>query len=152
MKSTWKKARGICALGLLCGFMARAQDPAKPAAAPASTTQAGGATQAAAAMPTGEQGLARYVQAIGGRAAWMKLNSRVSKGTIEIPAMDNLTGTLEIHEKAPNFMLAVISLGGAAFEQGFDGNVGGAENPQNGLRELSGGELDHAHRDAIFYH
>ncbi|MGB7751589.1 MAG: hypothetical protein WCF88_08560, partial [Candidatus Acidiferrales bacterium] len=111
MKPTWKKTLGISVLGLLCGFMARAQDPAKPAAAPAS------ATQAAAAMPTGEQVLDHYTQAIGGRAAWMKLNSRVSKGTIEIPAMDNLTGTLEIHEKAPNLMLAVIKLGGGAFEQ-----------------------------------
>src|ERR1700723_2805121 len=152
MKSTWKKALGICVLGLLCGFMARAQDPAKPAAAPESTTQAGGATQAAAAMPTGEQVLDRYVQAIGGRAAWMKLNSRVSKGTIEIPAMNNLSGTVEIHEKAPNLMLAVINLGGAAFEQGFDGNVGWSDNPRDGLRELSGGELDDARREANFYH
>src|ERR1700722_2923761 len=152
MKSTWKKALGICVLGLLCGFMARAQDPAKPAAAPASTTQAGGATQAAAAMPTGEQVLDRYVQAIGGRAAWMKLNSRVSKGTIEIPAMNNLNGTVEIHEKAPNLMLAVINLGGAAFEQGFDGKIAWSDNPQNGLRELSGGELDDARHEANFYH
>src|SRR5580693_10333132 len=152
MKSTWKKALWVGILGLLCGFMARAQDPAKPAAAPASATQSGGATQAAATMPTGEQVLDHYVQAIGGRAAWMKLNSRVSKGTIEIPAMDNLTGTVEIHEKAPNLMLAVINLGGAAFEQGYDGNVGWSDNPRDGLRELSGGELDDARREANFYH
>jgi zinc protease len=153
MKSTWKKALGVCVLGLLCGFMARAQDPAKPAAAaPASAPQTAGATQAAAAMPTGEQVLDHYVQAIGGRAAWMKLNSRVSKGTIEIPAMDNLTGTLEIHEKAPNFMLAVISLGGGAFEQGFDGTTAWSNNPRDGLRVLTGGELDDARREADFYH
>ena len=60
-------------------------------AAPASATTAS-KTQAAAAMPTADQVLDHYVQAIGGRAAWMKLNSRVSKGTIEIPAMKNLTG------------------------------------------------------------
>ncbi len=66
--------------------------------------------------------------------------------------MNNLTGTVEIHEKAPNFMLAVINLGGAAFEQGFDGNIGWSDNPQNGLRELSGGELDDARREANFYH
>jgi zinc protease len=103
-------------------------------------------------MPTADQVLDHYVQAIGGRAAWLKLNSRVSKGSIEIPAMNNLTGTVEIHEKAPNFMLAVINLGGAAFEQGFDGNIGWSNNPQNGLRELSGGELDDARREANFYH
>src|SRR5580658_4389796 len=141
------KALGIGILGLLCVFTAQAQDAAtKPAASTPS------ATQSAAALPTADQVLDHYVQAIGGRAAWLKLNSRVSKGSIEIPAMNNLTGTVEIHEKAPNFMLAVINLGGAAFEQGFDGNIGWSNNPQNGLRELSGGELDDARREANFYH
>jgi hypothetical protein len=150
MKSTWKNALAIGILGLLCVFTARAQDAAKPAASAASATPS--ATRPAAALPTADQVLDHYVQAIGGRAAWMKLNSRVSKGTIEIPAMNNLSGTVEIHEKAPNLMLAVINLGGAAFEQGFDGNVGWSDNPRDGLRELSGGELDDARREANFYH
>jgi hypothetical protein len=147
MRFTWKKALGIGTLGLLCVFTAEAQDAAKPAA-PAATPSA----TKAAALPTADQVLDHYVQAIGGRAAWLKLNSRVSKGTIEIPAMNNLSGTVEIHEKAPNLMLAVINLGGAAFEQGFDGNVGWSDNPRDGLRELSGGELDDARREANFYH
>ena len=150
MKSTWKNALAIDILGLLCVFMARAQDAAKPAASAASATPS--ATKPAAALPTADQVVDHYERAIGGRAAWMKLNSRVSKGTIEIPAMNNLSGTVEIHEKAPNLMLAVINLGGAAFEQGFDGNVGWSDNPRDGLRELSGGELDDARREANFYH
>ena len=152
MKSTWKKALGICVLGMLCSIVARGQGAAKPAVAPPSTTQAAAATPAAAAMPTADQVLDHYVQAIGGRAAWMKLTSRVSKGSIEIPAMDNLTGTLEIHEKAPNSMLAVINLGGGAFRQGFDGSTAWSDNPRDGLRVLSGGELDDARREADFYH
>jgi zinc protease len=150
MKSTWKKALGVGTLGLLCVAAVRAQDAAKPVAPAASTTPS--ATNAAAPTPTADQVLDHYVRAIGGRAAWLKLNSRVSKGTIEIPAMNNLTGTVEIHEKAPNLMLAVINLGGAAFEQGFDGTVAWSDNPENGLRELSGGELDDARREANFYH
>ena len=150
MKFGWKKTLGIGILGLLCVFTAQAQDAAKPAAPATSATPS--AMKPAAALPTADQVLDHYVQAIGGRAAWLKLNSRVSKGTIEIPAMNNLSGTVEIHEKAPNLMLAVINLGGAAFEQGFDGNVGWSDNPQNGLRELSGGELDDARREANFYH
>jgi zinc protease len=152
MKSTGKKALSVCIVGLLCGFMARAQDSAKPAAAPASATEAAGATQAAAAVPSADQVLDHYVQAIGGRAAWMKLTSRVSKGTIEIPAMENLSGTLEIHEKAPNCMLAVINLGGGVFRQGFDGTVAWSDNPRDGLRVLTGGELEDARREASFYH
>jgi zinc protease len=150
MKSAWKKPLGIGVLASLCVFTARAQDAAKsPTPAAAATPSK---THAAAAMPTADQVLDHYVRAIGGRAAWLKLNSRVSKGTIEIPAMNNLTGTVEIHEKAPNLMLAVINLGGAAFEQGFDGTIAWSDNPQNGLRELSGGELDDARREANFYH
>jgi zinc protease len=146
MKSPWKKALLICVLVVLCCSFGRAQDAAKPAAGPATTTQA------AAVMPTADQVLDHYVQAIGGRAAWMKLNSRVSKGTIEIPAMENLTGTVEIHEKAPNSMLAVINLGGGVFEQGFDGATAWSNNPRDGLRVLTGGELEDAKREANFYH
>ena len=150
MKSAWKKPLGIGILASLCVFTARAQDAAKFPPSAAATTPS--KTHAAAAMSTADQVLDHYVQAIGGRAAWLKLNSRVSKGSIEIPAMNNLTGTVEIHEKAPNLMLAVINLGGAAFEQGFDGTIAWSDNPQNGLRELSGGELDDARREANFYH
>jgi zinc protease len=146
MKSPWKKALLICVLVVLCCSFGRAQDAAKPAAGPATTTQA------AAVMPTADQVLDHYVQAIGGRAAWMKLNSRVSKGTIEIPAMEHLTGTVEIHEKAPNSMLAVINLGGGVFEQGFDGATAWSNNPRDGLRVLTGGELEDAKREANFYH
>jgi zinc protease len=146
MRSTLRKGLGIGLLGLLCVFAAQAQDAAKPA------TPATPSATKAAALPTADQVLDHYVQAIGGRTAWLKLNSRVSKGTIEIPAMNNLSGTVEIHEKAPNLMLAVINLGGAAFEQGFDGTVAWQDNPQNGLRVLSGGELDDARREANFYH
>ncbi|HEY4948736.1 MAG TPA: hypothetical protein VIH88_00245 [Candidatus Acidoferrales bacterium] len=147
MRFPWKKALGIGTLGLLCVFTVQAQYAAKPAA-PVATPSA----TKSAALPTADQVLDHYVQAIGGRAAWLKLNSRVSKGTIEIPAMNNLNGTVEIHEKAPNLMLAVINLGGAAFEQGFDGKIAWSDNPQNGLRELSGGELDDARHEANFYH
>src|SRR5579863_2355202 len=137
MKSTWQKALGIGILASLCVFTARAQDAANPPAAPTTPSK----TQAAAAMPTADQVLDHYVNAIGGRAAWTKLNSRVSKGTIEIPSMNNLRGSVEIHEKAPNSMLAVITLGGAVFEQGFDGTTAWSDDPQNGLRVLSGAEL-----------
>src|SRR5277367_2561544 len=147
MKSTWQKGLGVGIFALFCVLAAQAQDAGKPAASPAPA-----ATKPAAAMPTGDEVIDHYVQAIGGRTAWLKLNSRVSKGTIEIPAMNNLTGTVEIHEKAPNLMLAVINLGGAAFEQGFDGTTAWSDNPRDGLRVLTGGELDDARREADFYH
>jgi len=131
----------ICA-GLLSGFSVGAQFPAQ-----SSTARAG----QSAAAPSIDRILARYVQAEGGAAAWRKLTSRISKGTIEVPSM-GLSGTVEIHEKAPNRLLGIITIGGNAFRQGFDGTVGWTDDPQNGLREQSGAELAETGRDADFYH
>lgn len=146
MKFTWMKSIGAGVLGIFISLSAHAQTSSQtaPAPAPAQITTT--------ATPTADQVLDHYVNAIGGRAAWSKLNSRVSKGTIEIPSMNNLAGTVEIHEKAPNSMLAVITLGGAVFEQGFDGTTAWSDDPQNGLRVLSGAELADARREADFYH
>jgi zinc protease len=147
MKVAWMK---VACLGLFClviGFSVQGQVTPTSTAKPASTS-----APAAGPTPTADQVLAHYVDAIGGRAAWMKLHSRVSKGTIEIPAMNNLSGTVEIHEKAPALLLAVIILGGATFEQGFDGATAWSQDPQNGLRVLTGAELDDAKREADFYH
>ncbi|HXO05801.1 MAG TPA: hypothetical protein VN884_09270 [Candidatus Sulfotelmatobacter sp.] len=118
---------------------------------PATTTQAPAASSPAAALPTADQILDKYVAAIGGEAAWHKLNSRVSKGTIDIPAV-NLSGTVEVHEKAPNLSLAIVNLSGATFTRGFDGTTAWSDDPQNGLRTESGAEADDSKRQADFYH
>lgn len=130
-------------LVLALSFSARGQSTARSTAAPPAT--------AAPALPAADQILNRYVEATGGRAAWQKLTSRVSSGTIDAASM-NLSGTIEIHEKAPDRVLAVITIAGASFRQGFDGTVGWTDDPQNGLREQSGAELAEARRDADFYH
>jgi zinc protease len=149
-KMTFNKMRvlgiGIALLALSFATFAQA-----PAPAPATTTQAPAASSSAAALPSADQILDKYVAAIGGEAAWHKLNSRVSKGTIEIPAI-SLSGPVEIHEKAPNFSLAVVNLGGAVFQRGFDGTDAWSNDPQNGLRTLSGAEAEDSKRQADFYH
>lgn len=135
----------VACLCLAVSAIARGQTPAakptKPAAPPAAAT----------ATPTIDQILNRYVEAEGGRAAWQKLTSRESTGTIEVPSM-SLSGTVEIHEKAPDRMLGVVTINGASFRQGFDGTVGWTDEPQNGLREVSGAELAETRRDADFFH
>lgn len=100
---------------------------------------------------TAQQILDKYVQAIGGREAWEKLKTRVSMGTIEIPSM-SLSGTVLVHEKAPNRMLMVVILAGSAFRQGFDGTEGWSDDPVNGVRVKSGAALEEMRRDADFYH
>ena len=105
---------------------------------------------ALAEAPTVEQIIDHYGKAVGGRAAWQKLTSRSSMGTVEVPAM-NLSGTVVIHEKAPNKILTIIIIAGSAYRQGFDGAVGWAEDPQDGLREQAGPELAEAKRQSDFY-
>ena len=109
-------------------------------------------TQApAASTPSAEQILDKYLAASGGRVAWQKLNTRVSKGTVDVPAM-NVAGTVEMRQKAPMRILVTVTISGAVFSQGFDGTVGWSNDPQNGLREQTGAELAETRRDADFYH
>jgi zinc protease len=98
-----------------------------------------------------EQILDRYVHAEGGRAAFEKLTSRVMTGTISVPSM-SLNGIVEVREKAPNRSLAIITINGASFRQGFDGTAGWTDDPQNGLRDQTGEELAESQRDSDFYH
>ena len=101
--------------------------------------------------PTVDQILEKNLQAMGGKAAFEKLTSRVSKGSFEIPAM-GAGGPIEIYEKAPNKNLAVITIEGfGVVQQGFNGTVAWENEPQNGLREKSGAELADAKRNADFY-
>jgi hypothetical protein len=139
-----KRFFAVLSLYLLSSFTGGAQSPARPSP----ERSPGPAT--APATPSAEQILDRYLEAVGGRAAWQKLNSRVSSGTIDVPAM-SVSGTVEIHEKAPNRVLTVVTIGGAAFRQGFDGTAGWTDDPQNGLREQTGAELAETEREADFY-
>lgn len=97
-----------------------------------------------------DQILKRYMDAIGGSKAWKALHSRVSMGTIDVTSM-NLSGTVVMHEKAPDKLLTIIILSGSAFREAFDGKTGWAEDPADGLREESGLELAEAKRQADFY-
>ncbi len=144
-----KKFIAIAGLVLALSFSVYAQTSAQPATAQSPAKAATPAS--AAALPTADQILDHYLQATGGRDAWKKLTTRVSKGTIDLTGKD-MTGTLELNEKAPNQTLAVVSIGGASFRQGFDGKVGWSDDPQNGLRELGGEELAETRRDADFSH
>ena len=104
-----------------------------------------------AATPTVDRIIDRYIAAIGGRAAIEKITSRASLGRIEVPSM-NLSGTVMIHEKAPDKTLQVVVFNGNAFRQGFDGTRAWTDDPADGLRVLSGVEFAEAKRDADFFH
>ncbi len=109
------------------------------------------ATAKADAMPSVDQILDKYVQALGGKAAIEKVTSTVITGTFDLPAM-SMSGPMEIYAKAPNKNAVIINLAGfGVVQSGFNGAIGWSQDPQSGLREMAGAELADAKRDAEFY-
>lgn len=109
-----------------------------------------GAPQKPAPLPTADQIIEKYVQAIGGKAAIEKQTSRVSKGSFEIAAF-GASGTAEIFEKAPNKTVAIINIAGfGVIQEGYDGKVAWSQSPQEGLREKTGAELASVKLDSEF--
>jgi outer membrane lipoprotein-sorting protein len=102
-------------------------------------------------LPTVDQVIDKYVQAIGGKAAVEKQNSRVSKGNFEIPSF-SAGGPIEIYAKAPNKAFSTINIEGfGVVQQGFTGSTGWSSDPQSGMRELGASEVAAAKLDSDFY-
>ena len=110
------------------------------------------AAQAAPQTPTPsvDQILDKYVQALGGKAAYAKLTSRVSKGTFELDQMPG-EATQETREKAPNKQLSVTESPQFVVKRGFNGTTGWEDTPQTGLRDVTGEQLASMKRFADFY-
>ena len=115
--------------------------PAKPIAAPVS-----GKTDPDPAMEENarivHQVLDHYLDALGGEAALLKVHSRVSTGTVELP--QGLKGTVEIYEEEPNRSSVFMNLKGfGVLQQTFDGKVRWLQDPVRGyLRISDGGSSD----------
>ncbi|NOT59246.1 MAG: hypothetical protein HOP19_03365, partial [Acidobacteria bacterium] len=97
--------------------------------------------KAVAALPTVDAVLENYVKALGGKEAIQKATSYTMKGKIELPAM-SMSGPAEMVSKAPNKAFTKFTLEGFGdILQGYDGKVAWAQDPMQGMRELSGVEL-----------
>lgn len=144
-------------LTVLAGIIVALASTTSAQSAPSASSDPKGTPAAAAPAPaavpalTADQVLENYIKAIGGREAWKKLTTRISTGTIDVPAM-NLSGLVTVREKAPNRSIFTVNFNGAVFQQGFDGTIGWSNDPQNGLREQTGDEFAETKRDSDFYH
>ncbi len=108
-------------------------------------------TTPAESLPTADQVIEKYMNAVGGKAALEKLTSRISTATVEFEVFPGAFSQ-EIYEKAPNkqfYMLDVAQFGIVRY--GFNGTVGWEDNPQTGFRELSGMRLAVMKRNSDFY-
>lgn len=96
---------------------------------------------AAPVVPTVDQIIDKYVQAVGGKEAFGKLSSRVRKGTLEIVGTP-IKGATETYEKGPNKKMTKTTLPDmGSIQQGYDGKSGWRLDPNTGLNDARGGEL-----------
>jgi tetratricopeptide (TPR) repeat protein len=101
-------------------------------------------------MPTVDEVLARYVQALGGTKAINAATSRVMKGTVDVVGVRR-GQSFEIYAKAPNKTLTIMPAPSSGMIRlGFNGRSGWAQTPA-GLRLLKGVELAAVERDSDFY-
>jgi hypothetical protein len=151
LKWNVKRLAVLTGISIAWGPLACAQSAATAPSGPKAPPAAAAPASAGVPAITADQVLENYIKAIGGREAWKKLTTRISTGTIDVPAM-NLSGLVTVREKAPNRSIFTVNFNGAVFQQGFDGAVGWSDDPQNGLRVQAGDELAETKRDSDFYH
>lgn len=91
--------------------------------------------------PTPEEIINHYLEAIGGEAALLKIKSRVSTGTVELPL--GLGGTVEIYEQAPNRSSVIMNLKGfGVVQQTSDGGLRWMQDPVRGYIGFPAGSQD----------
>ena len=125
----------------------------------ANTTREEPGTSVPDPLPTVDQILGRYYQAIGGQTAAQKITTRVIKLSWLRPKLLNggtpnaamiargETWAMEIYQKAPNKYLAVITSPNGIIYQGFNGTTGWVKTPQ-GQREMNSAEIARVARQA----
>jgi zinc protease len=101
--------------------------------------------------PSVDDILARYVAALGGRAAISKHSTKISKGTLEVVGVTT-DGTAESYAKSPNKYFSIINIPGyGEIRRCFDGQTGWISGPEAGIQPLAGQDLSSTRRDADFY-
>jgi hypothetical protein len=114
-----------------------------------------GTEPATTALPTADQILTKYVQAIGGEQAIRKVSSRVITATRDVPTGPG--GTLpmpalsEQYQKAPNRAVSIVHTPTATLSDGFDGSNAWAQNMAGVVADLPSPDQDRAKRSADLY-
>ncbi len=96
-------------------------------------------------LPTADQIVDEYVQAVGGTTAIEQVTSRKEEGTVTI---EGTTAAVEIFNRDPDQRLVRQHGSAGEFISVFDGRQGWFSSPGHPVRELSGNELDTARVDA----
>jgi outer membrane lipoprotein-sorting protein len=110
-----------------------------------------------ASAQTADEVIEKSIAAMGGRAAFDKVKTRLATGELSIgtPAGD-ITGTVEMYGAAPNKQRTVIKAdlsqfgaGQLVVDQRFDGTTGYAMDSMQGNREITGSQLENMKAQAF---
>lgn len=107
--------------------------------------------QSSGSMPTVDELLARYVEALGGAKAISAVTSRVIKGTLDIPGASR-GGSFETYTQAPNKGMSVLEaypLG--RVKGGYNGRSGWAQTSQGVQPIKNAADLAPLQRDSDIY-
>jgi len=133
-----KLAIGLTVLLTIAGnAFGQKPEPAKTPSKPVETKP----TPTTAKLPTTQEILSKYVQALGGREANEKIKTRMVKGTIELAPV-GIKGTVENYLSAPDKSYTKSNLQGIGdIIEVYDGTTAWSLNPIQGNRDKDGEEL-----------
>ncbi len=101
-------------------------------------------------MPSVDQLIDRYVDAVGGQDAVVKFTTRSAKGKVSVSTIGR--GSFATYAKAPNKVVTTLELPElGVIKQGFNGAVGWSQSARTGVRPAVGAELAALKRDADFH-
>ena len=101
-----------------------------------------------AALPTADDLIARYIEAIGGADAIRAIKHVTMTGRMEVIGM-GMAGPATMHASAPNYSFAEIEIAGyGKILQGFDGTHGWVIDPASGPMLLEDAALAQSERDS----
>lgn len=108
--------------------------------------------QTTGSLPSVDELLARYVEAMGGAKAINAISSRIAKGTLDVPGVSR-GGNFEIYLQAPNksmTMLEAYPFG--KIKVGYNGRSGWSQTAKEGVRPIKiAAELGSLQRDSDIY-
>lgn len=99
-------------------------------------------------LPSAEEILQKYTQALGGEAAINKITNREDKGTLDAPAR-HMHSTVEIYRKAPDKIVTIVHTPRGDSSQGYNGSVGWQARSDE-VEELRGDDLIRLKDSAAF--
>ena len=110
---------------------------------------------AAPSLPSADEILSKYIQAIGGEQAIRKVTSRTITATRDIPTGPGgeipTPAQIEISQKAPNLVVTVSRTDKLTLAEGFDGTTAWTQNQAGVVTNLPSPDQERAQRDADLY-